>query len=316
MKNSFSVLSRLLLPVKDYEQLRSVLPLVELISRAMAGELEKVDLLHVVGGSFLSTHLDNIDFRAGRVLSSDLMQRLRDQHYQEEVKPLLSQVQKLLETSGVALQAKVSVQDGDPVKKITEICERDDYSTLIMSRRKVVEERMFIGSVLNGIMHRHLSASFYVIGEEGFPAGVSPAARVMIGVDGSTTCMRAVQEAAVILGKVPELIEEVSLVHVLDPSSMIDEGGTDCQQMNETGNQYTREAEEILTKGGVGKTKIASSLLFGKPGEALTEHAQSFGATMCYIGRRDRSKIAEVLLGSVCGDFVQRCREKTIVLVS
>jgi nucleotide-binding universal stress UspA family protein len=86
--------------------------------------------------------------------------------------------------------------------------------------------------------------------------------------------------------------------------------------MGETGNKYMREAEDLMVKGGVEKTKIVATLLFGKPGETLTEHAASFGATMCYIGRRDRSKIAEVLLGSVCGDFVQRCRGKTVVLVS
>jgi nucleotide-binding universal stress UspA family protein len=316
MKKSIPVLTRLLLPVKDSLQLRSVLPLVELVSRSMSDELEKVDLLHVVGGSFLSTHLGNIDFRAGRVLSSERMQRLRDQHYQETVNPLLFQVQELLEKSGVALQAQVTVQDGDPVKKITGVCERDGYSTLIMSRRKVEADRLFIGTVLNGVINRHFSASFYVVGEEGFPVGTSPAARVMIGIDGSATCLRAVKEAAVLLGRVPEVVEQVSLVHVLDPTCLYDEGGTDCQQMAETGNKYMREAEDLMVKGGVEKTKIVATLLFGKPGETLTEHAGSFGATMCYIGRRDRSKIAEVLLGSVCGDFVQRCRKKTVVLVS
>lgn len=64
------------------------------------------------------------------------------------------------------------------------------------------------------------------------------------------------------------------------------------------------------------KEKIDSSILFGKPDETLAAHADSFAATMCYIGRRDRLKIAEVLLGSVCGDIIHRCRDKTIVLVA
>ncbi len=316
MKKSIPALSRLLLPVKDYELLKQVLPLVELVSRAMAGKLEKVDLLHVVGGSFMSTHLDNIDLRAGRVLSSDLMQRLREKHFHDIVDPLLSQVQELLQKSGVGLQAKVRIEDGDPVKKITAICENEEYSTLIMSRRKGEEDSSFMGTVLNGVLNRHISASFYLVGEEGFAAGVSPAARIMIGIDGSPTCLRAVQEAAVILAMSPESIEEVSLVNVLDPSCLYDQTGPDCQQMSVAAYQYMQEAEDILVGAGVVKAKVSATVLYGKPGKILTEHAQNFDATLCYVGRRDRSKIAEVLLGSVSGDFIHRCRKKNIVLVS
>lgn len=316
MKNNIHALTRLLLPVKDYELFKNILPLVELVSRTMGGDLEKVDLLHVVGGSFMSTHLDNIDFRAGHVLSSELMQRLRNKHYEEFVNPLLSQVQELLGKSGVALQANVRVEDGDPVKKISAICDSDGYSTLIMSRKKVGEGGVFSGTVLNGVVNRHFNASFYIVGEEGFATGVSPAARIMIGVDGSPTCLRAAREASVVLGRASWLIEEISLVNVLDPSCLYDGSGLDCQQMSVTGYQYMQEVENLLVKEGVDKTKIVATVLFGKPGEMLTKHAQSFGATMCYVGRRDRSKIVEVLLGSVSGDFIHRCREKTIVLVS
>ncbi len=316
MKKNIPALTRLLLPVKDYELFKNVLPLVELVSSAMAGDLEKVDLLHVVGGSFMSTHLDNIDFRAGRVLSSELMQRLRETHYQEFVNPLLSHVQELLQKSGVVLQAKVQVEDGDPVKKITAICEDEKYSTLIMSRRKGEEDGLFMGTVLNGVLNRHISATFYLVGEEGFATGVSPAARIMIGIDGSPTCFRAVQEAVVILEKVTERIEAVSLVNVLDPSCLYDESGVDCQQLSVAAYKYMQEAEDLLTKTGVPKSKIMATVLHGKPGKVLTAHAQDFDATMCYVGRRDRSKIAEVLLGSVSGDFIRRCRKKTIVLVS
>jgi len=316
MKNKIPALSRLLLPVKDYELFKNVLPLVELVSKAMADDLEKVDLLHVVGGSFMSTHLNNIDFRAGRVLSSELMKRLREKHDQEIVNPLLSQMQDLLQKSGVGLQATVRVEDGDPVKKICRICDDEEYSTLIIGRKKGEEEGLFVGTAVNGVVNRHLSASIYIVGENGFPAGVSPAARIMIGIDGSPSCLHAAREAGVILGKSPDSIEEVSLVNVLDPSYLYDEDSGDCQQMTDTGYRYMQEAEDILVKEGVESSKIVATVLFGKPGETLVNHAQDFGATMCYVGRRNRSIIAEVLLGSVSGDFFQRCREKTVVLVS
>ena len=119
---SIKALSRLLLPVNDADLFCHTFPLIELVSRIMGGELEKLDLIHVIGGSFLSTRLNNIDFRAGHVLSSDLMQRLREQHYEDFVRPLLARVQELLSQNAGGLQAKVRVEDGDPVKKICSIC--------------------------------------------------------------------------------------------------------------------------------------------------------------------------------------------------
>jgi len=316
MNTNISYLSRLLLPVRDCELIKNILPLVELVSKTMAGDLEKVDLLHVVGGSFLSTHLNNIDFRAGQVLSSELMQRLRDQHFQEIVTPMLSQVQELLSKSGYGLQANVRVEEGDPVKKISTICDDEQYSTLIVSRRKGEEEGIFTGTVLNGLIHRHISASFYIVGENGFVGNKSPAARIMVGIDGSPACQHAVQEAAILLKGASAEVEEISLVNVMDPSFLYDDSGLDSQQMSETGNRYLQEAEDILVKEGVDTSKITTSILFGKPGETLTEHARTFGATMCYLGRGDRSKIAEVLLGSVGSDVFHRCRERAIVLVN
>jgi len=316
MDKSIPVLTRLLLPVKDSALLQNILPLVELISTSMAGELEKVDLLHVVGGSFLSTHLNNIDFRAGHVLSSDVMRRLRDKHYQEIVDPLLLNIQQLLQKSGVALKAKVRVEDGDPVKKISEICESEGYTTLIMSRRKGEEEGVFFGTVLNGLIGRHIRAGFYIVGEEGFAGGISPVARIMIGIDGSPTCLRTVEEAGVLLAGNTEAIEEVSLANIMDPSCLHEKSGLDCQLMIETGYDAMLEAENILVQKGVEKSKIVATVLFGKPGEMLHKHAQACAATMCYVGRRNRSKIAEIVLGSVSSDFIHRCKERTVVLVS
>ncbi len=316
MNTNISALSRLLLPVMDCELIKNILPLVELVSKTMAGNLEKVDLLHVVGGSFISTHLNNIDFRAGQVLSSELMQRLRDQHFEEIVTPMLDQVQEFLGKSGYGLQANVRVEDGDPVKKIKAICDDEEYSTLIMSRRKGEEVGIFTGTVLNGLVHRHIRASLYIVGEDGFIGDKSPAARIMVGIDGSPACLRAVREATLLLKGASAEVEEVSLVNVLDPSFLYDGSGLDSQQMSETGNRCLQEAEDILVREGVDTAKITTNILFGKPGETLTEHARTFGATMCYVGRGDKSAIAEVLLGSVCSDLFHRCRDRAIVLVN
>ncbi len=314
--NTISPLSSLLLPVKDSELFRSTLPLVELISNSMGDKLEKLDLLHIVGGSFLSTHLGNIDYRTGHVLSSELMKRLRTQHYTESVNPMLEKAQDLLEKSGTTLQASVRVENGDPAKKISAICSKDKYSTLIMTRQKQQEVGIFTGSVLNGVLHRHFGASIYVVGEDGFKEGESPLARVVIGIDGSPASDRAVMEAALLLKNSHAEVEKISLVYVMDQSCLLDEDSISCQEASEQGVKNMEAAKNILLSEGVDEALISADLLFGKPGEALVMHARACDATMLYIGRRDRSNISQALLGSVCGDVIHRYREKTVALIS
>lgn len=317
MKDStIPALSRLLLPVKDFDLFDQTLPLVELMSRTMAGNLEKLELLHVIGGSFLSTHLNNIDFRAGHVLSSDLMKRLREQHYEEFVNPLLASVQDLLLQSGEDLQPIVRVVDGDPVKKISSICGQEDFSTLILARRKRTREDIMAETLLNGILMQFLDASVYIIGENGFPESKNPASRIIVGIDGSSASLRAAREAAMFLTHADNKVEQVTLVNVRDPSCFLDDTSMSCKKASDDGYGYLREAEELLIKEGVDESKIVTILLFGRPAQTLTEYAQTSNATMCYVGRRDRSKLAKVLMGSVCGDIIQRCRKTTLVLVS
>jgi nucleotide-binding universal stress UspA family protein len=315
-KTTIPALTRLLLPVKYFDLFCNCLPLVKFISRTLEDKLEHLDLLHVIGGSFLSTHLNNIDFRAGRILSSEIMQRLRTQHYEEFVGPLLEKVQNVLSKKEGGLQAKVRVEDGDPVKKIVAICEQESYSTLILARRKKGEQDEVAETVLNGVLNHHLDASIYIVGEDGFPPDKHPVSRVMIGIDGSEAALAAVQEAAIFLNRCESDVEEIRLVNVRDPSCFLGESEINCKQASDKGYRHLQEAEEMMVQGGVDKTKIVTMLLFGRPGATLASHAREFGATMLFIGRRNRMKIAEVLLGSVSGDVIHRCRKATVVLVS
>jgi nucleotide-binding universal stress UspA family protein len=314
-ENKNPALSRLLLPVNDPHLFGKSIPLIELISRTGGKELEKVELIHVISGSFLTSHLNNIDFRAGHVLSSELMGRLRKKHYEDFVDPTVEKVQDLLKKSGVALRVEVRIEVGDPAKKICTICEDEGYSTLIMARKAGDADSFFGGTVLYGILHRYLRASVYIVGEDGFPENRCPVARVMIGIDGSEACLRAVREAALLLSRAGSDVEAVALVSVMDPVCLIDERSLDCQEATMIGNRHNDEAVKLLVGMGVPESRINAFVLFGNPGEVLTGYAESFGATMCYIGRHDRSKIAEVFFGSVCGEIVHRCRKTAVVLV-
>jgi nucleotide-binding universal stress UspA family protein len=83
-----------------------------------------------------------------------------------------------------------------------------------------------------------------------------------------------------------------------------------------TGQQALEQAGNLLLERGVDGDKIKTVIHFGKPGTVLAEEVQSCDATLIFLGRRDRSRMAQVFLGSVCTDIIQNCRERTLVLTS
>lgn len=58
--------------------------------------------------------------------------------------------------------------------------------------------------------------------------------------------------------------------------------------------------EKRFSDSGV---KIKSSLLWGHPAEIIMEQAKKSHANMIFVGRRGRSKVADLLLGSVANSL-------------
>lgn len=315
--DTFTPLRNLLLPVDTLEAFHRVLPLARLLIRTMNIGAEQTQLLHVIAGSFLKNHMETIDIAAGEVPSLEDMKRLRQFHIENLVTPLLYQVSDLLQSSSGDYSSDILILDGDPVKRINEVCRDKNYTTLIMSRRNRAEESAKLtGSVVAGVLHRYVDATIYLIGDEPLSKEVSPFARCLIGIDGSPASRNAVKEAGMLLSEAASEMEKVFLVHVLDQSCYYDEDGISCMQASEQGQRALEEAGNLLIDSGVSQEKINTVIHFGKPGTILAEEAIACDATLIFIGRRDRSRMAQVFLGSVCTDMIQNCRERTIVLSS
>ncbi len=317
MNTTFTVLKNILLPVDTLEAFGRVVPLVRLLISTMRIGAEQTQLLHVIAGSFLRDHMESINIAAGEVPTAEDMRRLRQHHVEEVVTPLLYQASDLLQSNTGDYLSDIMILDGDPVKRIDEVSRDKNYSTLIMSRRNRAEESAKLtGSVVAGVLHRHVDATIYLVGDEPLPEGVSPFTRCLIGIDGSPASKNAVKEAGTLLREVNQDIERVFLVHVLDQSCYYDEDGITCMEASEFGQKALEEAGNLLIDMGVDQQKITTVIHFGKPGTILAEEAISCDATLIFIGRRDRSRMAQVFLGSVCTDMIQNCRERTIVLTS
>lgn len=306
---------KILLPLDSLETFGRVAPLAALLIRTMQVDPSRVDLLHVVAGSFLSDLMNRIDLAAGETPAAEDMQLLHRRYLEDTALPLLAQGADLLTSAIGRGTVGTVVRDGDPVKVISEVCREPGYSTLIMSRRNLGERpEKLTGSVVAGILHRYTEATIYLIGDEPQPTGVSPFARCLIAVDGSVASKNSVAEAGMILARVNDQIEQVYLVHVLDQSCYYDEDGVTCLQASLTGQQALEESGNVLVACGVDRKKIRTVIHFGKPGLVLAEEATDCDATLIFLGRRDRSRMAQVFLGSVCTDIIGNCRERTIIL--
>ena len=310
-------LTNILLPVDTLEAFARVLPLARLLIDTMGISDRQTQLLHVIAGSFLRDHMETIDITSGEVPSTEDMRRLRRHHVEDVVTPLLHQAGDLLQRNSGDYSSDMLILDGDPVKRIVEVCRDKNYSTLVMSRRNQAEDSAKLtGSVVAGVLHRHVEATIYLIGDEPLSAGVSPFARCLIGIDGSPASKNAVREAGMLLSRAGGDVERVLLVHVLDQSCYYDEDGITCMEAGAFGQRALEEAGNQLIEAGVDQQKITTVIHFGKPGTILAEEAIAFDATLIFIGRRDRSRTAQVFLGSVCTDMIHNCSERTIVLTS
>jgi len=317
MNTTSRALKNILLPVDTLEAFGRVVPLVRLLISTMGIGAEQTQLLHVIAGSFLRNHMQTIDIAAGEVPTAEDMRQLRQKHIEHVVSPLLYKAGDLLQSNTGDYLSDIMILDGDPVKRINEVCRDKNYTTLIMSRRNRAEESAKLtGSVVAGVLHRHVDATIYLVGDQPLPGDVSPFTRCLIGIDGSPASKNAVKEAGMLLREANQEIERVFLVHVLDQSCYYDEDGITCMEASEFGQKALEEAGNLLIDMGVDQGKITTVIHFGKPGTVLAEEAISCDATLIFIGRRDRSRMAQVFLGSVCTDMIQNCRERTIVLTS
>jgi nucleotide-binding universal stress UspA family protein len=317
MKTELQPLSRVLLPVDSLEAFSRAIHLVGLLIRTMKIEAKHTDLLHVVAGSFLRDYMKSINIAAGEVPSQEDIHHLRKRYIDEVVTPLMSHAGELLRDEIAGLAPGALMEDGDPVKTISSVCQSGAYSTLVISRRNLAERSdKLTGSVVAGVLHRHAEATIYLVGDAPTPVGTSVFSRSLIGIDGSPASKNAVREAGILLSRVNNQIEKVFLVHVLDQSCYYDEDGVTCIQAGTLGQQALEEAGNLLVAAGVDPAKITPVIHFGKPGTILAEEAIGCDATLIFIGRRDRSRMAQVFLGSVCTDMIQNCRERTIILTS
>jgi nucleotide-binding universal stress UspA family protein len=314
MNMKSKILSSFLLPIDGPETFARTAWLMGMIDAGLGSRIEKVSLLHVMAGKYLSTHMANIDVRTEFVLESELFKRLKKQHIQQQIEPKMKEAEELLRKAGVKAPVDIRIEDGDPVQRIVEVA-GSGYSTIIMERRGLSPlKEVLVGSVTAGLLHRDIHASVYLVGKiEGRTE--CPAGRCIIAVDGSIHANAAVAEAAVLLGGCSAVVKEVTLVHVLDAARF----GEEVKQGKvpaASSDMFLSDAKKLLLDNGVPENIISEVARFGDPAGVIEEEIRKRPSCMVFMGRRGRNALSEIFMGSVSRKIVHHCPDHFVALIT
>jgi nucleotide-binding universal stress UspA family protein len=308
-----NVLSRFLLPVDTPATIARTAWLLGMMDAGLGSRMEKVTLLHVMAGRYLSTHMANVDVRTEFILESELFKRLKQQHIQERIEPVMQAAEQELRRAGVRAPIDIRIEDGEPVGRIAEIA--GGYSTIIMERRGLSPvQEILVGSVTAGLLHRDIHASVYLAGSiEGKTQ--CPAGRCLIPVDGSAHSTAAVAEAAVLLAGCSAVIKEITLVHVVNAARYGEEIARG-KIPAKTSALFLAEARKLLVDRGVPDDIIGEVVRFGEPAAIIEEEINKRPACMVFMGRRGRNAVSEIFMGSVSRRVVHRCPDHFVALIT
>ncbi|MBU0966739.1 MAG: universal stress protein [Proteobacteria bacterium] len=314
MNMKSKVLSSFLLPIDGPETFERIAWLMGMIDAGLGSRIEKVSLLHVMAGSYLSTHMANVDVRTEFILESELFKRLKNQHIQQQIEPKMKAAEQLLRKAGVKAPIDIRIEDGEPVGRIAEVA-RSGYSTVVMERRGLSAiSEVLVGSVTAGLLHRDIHASVYLVGKiEG--RAECPAGRCLIAVDGSVHSRAAVAEAAILLSGCSAVVKEVTLVHVLDAARYgeeIDKG----QVPAKSSDMLLSEARKLLLDAGVPENIISEVARFGDPAGLIEEEIGKRPNSMVFMGRRGRNAVSEIFMGSVSRKIVHHFPDHFVALIT
>ena len=113
--------SSILLPVDDDDAFKRAASLTGMILRGTRLRPRRMDLLHVVTGTFLGELMKGLNLSAGETPAAGDMNELYRRHLNQRVFPLVKRCRELIDAEVGAGLAHTVVKDGDPEEIEAEI---------------------------------------------------------------------------------------------------------------------------------------------------------------------------------------------------
>jgi len=140
--------------------------------------------------------------------------------------------------------------------------------------------------------------------------------RVLAGIDGSASAVRACRTAAAMLPPGTEVVLLVVLSYELDPYTLLGEEGPETGEMLERVTDAVEaaagEAREVLVGTGF---PVTVTHRFGNPADEILAQAEETGPGLIVLGRRGLGAPKRWLLGSV-SDRVMHHAQAPVLVVS
>lgn len=306
-------LTRFLLPLDVKGDHVRPVALMRCLAESLEQRIEKITLLHVMAGRYLSQHMANVDFRTTQIIASAKFQELRLAYVDKEIRPALENVRRELADAGIRAPIDIVIEDGDPVDRIVKLAGEGEYSSLILQRNdKSAVEEVFIGSVTSGVLHRDVKSTIYLAGSGSLHC---PPRSALVALDESENARAALERAMVLAEAAGQDFEKMVLVHVMDAAecSVVLASGSEPEK---PGSSLLDEAEAMLREKGLASGQIVRRLTFGDPADVLVQEVEDQKPEFVFMGRRGRSALKELFMGSVSSKVISRCTAPVITMVS
>jgi len=308
-------LTQLLLPIDTSKHSQRAVNFTGCLAGGLQDRIKNITLLHVMAGSYLSRHMANVDVRTEHILKSEQFQNLKEQHVKEDVMPFLASAESDLRKLGVQAKIDNLVVDGDPAEVIAETADKGEYSTIIMGRRGLSQTKeALLGSITSSLLHLPYHPTTYVAGERILDNKKCLLPRIMILVDGSSHSIAAVHEAVVLGSSYGNSLEKIILLLVIDLAHYTEETIYDDSE-RKNAEHILNQASRILTDGGIKAAKIETMAIYGRPVQTSIQVASEQEITLVMMGRRGRSVMKELLLGSVSSAILHRLVDPSLAIV-
>lgn len=308
-------IQKIILPIDGSEHSKRAIEFTGYLGAALGKGLSNISLLRVMAGSYISRHLSYIDFRADVLQESDTFKRIKEEHIDKNIKPLLDEGEKTLRGLGVEAEIEKLLADGDPADKIIQMANKKKFSTIIMARRGLSEIKgLLLGSVTNKVVHAAGKQTIYIVGQKILKDKACPIKKILIPVDGSTYSMRGVEHAVCLAGQL-KAISKITLLRVINLALYMErlKGGIDPE---EEANTILEEAKSVFLKAGISEGVITTKIRAGKPSEEILKEAEEQDYNLIIMGRKGRTAIRDLILGGVSTTVLQRCQNPTVAIVS
>ncbi len=317
MVKKIDPLTKFLIPIGGKHTYQSACKLAGFMASLLPKRLESVAVVHVIEGSYLSTHMENVDVRVRHIVESESFKKLKQQHIDKDIRPILDEAVSIIHSMAPGIRVEERILEGSPAKEIVDLVKKEGFSTIFIQRRTLDPALAgpILGSVSSGIIHARIPVSIYVPGTAIDESGSFKLERCIIPVDGSDGSKAAIREAADLINGVDNgAMCEVYLLYVLNLADLPDE--FDTTWLKQEGGRILEDAEKYLKEHLSRTIKIEQVKGYGHPAEVIMNEADERGADIIFIGRRGKNALEEIIVGSVGRELLSRVLRPTLAIIN